>query len=339
MTMMLLLAALGCKKDAEDSAVEGDDTAVDDTSGGDDTGEESCEFKPSEFTPEDESSEVYYRTEMSVAFTGAVPSATFELALTDGTSPVLLTEEWADPADRVTLLSGAPLLPNSDYALSVTVCGQTYVNSFSTSSYGLPLDVTPEELLSRTYLIKLEDVKFVKPDNVATLIKTFLDMPILVNVQEVDGKEMVLVGAEGWIDSSGGVNQRKLRNQEDVPTWDFEGVDFSQPPYFRADSPGIVLVYDGIDIPVYDFHLEGTFSADASSFGGGRLWGLADTRNTAPLLNESDPNHVCDLVSSFGAECQPCPDEEVYCLFLQGEEITADEVVVKNGFERIVLEE
>ncbi len=338
MTMMLLLAALGCKKDADDSA-PGDDTSVDDTSGGDDTGEEVCEVKPSEFTPEDEAEAVYYRTEMSVAFTGPVSSATFELALSDGSSPVLLTEEWADPADRVTLVSGAPLLPDSDYALSVTVCGQTFVNSFSTSAYGTPLEVTPEELVERTYLIKLEDVKFVKPDNVAALIKTFLDMPILVNVQEVDGQDMVLVGAEGWIDGSGGVNQRKRRNEEDVPTWDFEGVDFAQPPYFAADSPGIVLVYDGIDIPVYDFHLEGTFSADASSFGGGRLWGLADTRDTAPLLNESDPNHVCDLVASFGAACEPCPDGEVFCLFLQGEEITADEVVVKNDFERIVLEE
>ena len=338
MTMMLLLAALGCKKDAEDTAV-GDDTSVDDTSVVDDTGEEACQVKPSEFAPEDEASEVYYRTEMSVAFTGAVSTATFELALADGTKPMILEEQWGDPADRVTLLSGTPLEPESDYALSVTVCGQTYVNTFSTSFYGKPLDVGPEELVERSYLIKLEDVKFVKPDNVATLIKTFLDMPILVNVQTVDGQDMTLVGAEGWIDSSGGVNQRKRRDSADVPTWDFEGVDFSQPPYFKADSPGIVLVYDGIEIPVYDFHLEGTFAADASSLGGGRLWGLADTRDTAPLLNESDPNHVCDLVASFGAECEPCPDGEVYCLFLQGEDITAEEVEVLNTFERITLEE
>lgn len=338
MTLMIVLAALGCNKDAEDTAVTDDTTVVDDT-GTDDTGEEACEIKPSEFTPEDEAEEVYYRTAMSVAFTGEVNSATFELAKADGSDPVLLEERWYDPADRVELLAGAPLEPSADYALSVTVCGSTYVNSFSTSAYGTPLEGEPQDLTARTYLIKLEDVKFVKPDNVATLIKTFLDMPILVNVQEVEGGEMLLVGAEGWIDGSGGVNQRKRRDQEDVPTWDFEGVEFGQAPFFSADSPGIVLVYDGLDIPVYNFHLEGTFAADGSSFGGGRLWGLADTRNTAPLLNETDPNHVCDLVGSFGAECEPCPDGEVFCLFLQGEEITADEVTVLNEFQRIVLEE
>ena len=93
MTMMLLLAALGCKKDAEDTAV-GDDTSVDDTSVVDDTGEEACQVKPSEFAPEDEASEVYYRTEMSMAFTGAVSAAT----TTSATSATLWQTEKVWPS-------------------------------------------------------------------------------------------------------------------------------------------------------------------------------------------------------------------------------------------------
>ncbi|MED5373267.1 MAG: hypothetical protein VX899_19770 [Myxococcota bacterium] len=332
MTLMLL-AALACKKD-EDPGVDDSNVVVDDTSS-DDTGQEVCEAKPAEVVPEDEADEVYHRDLVEIAFTQSVSGASFTLGTVDGLHSTEFREDWNDAGDRVTLVPGRPLEPDQYYLLEMDVCGTTYQSTFTTSDLGLGLVVGPEDLLERTYLISLDQVEFTKPENVAALVKTFLDMPLLVNIHEVDEGELFLVGAEGWIDGQGDVRQRKRRNEQDVPTWDFEGVDFTQAPYFSADSAGIVIVYDGVDIPISDFHLEGTLTSDGSAFGGGRLWGLADTRNTAPLLGESDPGHVCGLIEGFGAECEACPDGELYCLYIEGHEIYAEQVEVANEFERI----
>lgn len=328
--MALMLALVACKKDEvpTDDTSDTQDTAVntDDSADTQDTGEP-CTAKPSEFRPREDSTSHYYRDPVTVAFTQPVPGAEFTLTQVDPEAEVALTVEWADTMDRVTL-SPDPAFPgNASFSLDVTVCGATYTHAFGTSELGVPMEIPPEDVIGRVYAFELSEVDYVKPESVSGLVSTLLDLPVLIQPTALHEGNMTLLGSQGWVNNEGKYVQKERFKYEGenywVPTFDFEDVDFSAPPFYQGDSPEMVLVYEGVTISVYDFHLEGTFSADASYYGGGRIWGDVDTRNTAPLLESDDPNAFCDLLAGFGGACEACPDGEVYCFELEAENVTA----------------
>lgn len=330
--MTLVIALFACtNKDGTPPPLKGDSDPVVDT---DSDPPEECLAAPASFLPKDGEDAAYYRDPLQVTFTTPVPGAEFALRTTDdgeAHEPTLLPE-WNASNEQAELTVQGYLQPERDYALDVTVCDELYTNTFRTSEYGAPLTATQEELTGRTYLVELSSVDFTEPAGFGAFLGTFLDVPILIGVTDIDpdGTSLDLMGAQGRLKNDGTYTQKHTQTLDDglkywVPTWPFEGVDFNGAPYFSGDTSAIELRYDGAFVPVHDFHLEGTFAADGSSFGGGRLWGLGDTRDMAGLFGEADdPFYVCALVEGAGAECEVCPDTgEKTCLFLRGENVTA----------------
>jgi len=332
MTLLLLLA---CNKDEApvgDSSAPTDDTQENNADSGD---VEDCSTVPEEISPKDEAPNVYWRDTLRVGFTEPVSGVVFDLQSEGGDSGLeahdpALFETWNETSQIVELQVQGYLLPDRDYSLSITVCEQTYVSTFSTGSWGAPLEIDVDELVGRAYVVELNEVEFTEPAGFGSFLSLYLDVPILIGVQEISPDEttMQLLGAQGRLKNDGTYTQKYTETVDEekyyVATWPFEDVSFSD-PYFSGTADLIRLGYSGVEIPVHDFHLEGTFSADGTKFGGAVIEGLGDTRHMAPLFGEADdPNYLCDLVSGT-VSCEPCPDDgEPVCLFLRGENITAD---------------
>ena len=344
MTLLVLLACTGCR--GETDVVDDTDTSVtDDTDTADteDTGtQEPCDAKPSELFPADEADDHYVRDALEVLFTQPVSEAAFTITSADG---VEVDVPWEfNPSNEIAILT--PILePDTVYIWGIDVCDAQYEARFRTSEWGKPLQEDASALVDRTYVVELGDVEFTQPADLGNLLALYLDVPILIGVREMaeDTSTITLLGAQGFVDGQGVYRQRKKRSDEDgvqwwVPTWDFVDVRFDESPFFSGDATRIELMYSGAKIPVHDFHLEGTFSADMAQFGEARLWGLADTRELGSVIDDNADNPetvVCDLVESAGISCEPCPDDdEPYCLFLKGEDITA-EYVPDRVLERI----
>ena len=124
-----------------------------------------------------------------------------------------------------------------------------------------------------------------------------------------------LMGAQGYINNVSG----DVLQDTDYATWDFGEADFTGSPFFAA-SGETVFEYNTIEIPVYSFAIEGTFSADGTTIGGASFRGLGDTRNMGPLLKlGNDPGVTCELLEKYGLTCETCPDKEPYCLTIAGD--------------------
>ncbi|MCP4807832.1 MAG: hypothetical protein GY884_21015 [Proteobacteria bacterium] len=339
--MIALIALLACNKDDPsntDGTQPDDSDPVVETDSGD---VEECLVVPLEITPEDQDTGVYYRDKLVVSFTGPAPDASFTLATTDDGedhAPTLIPS-WNDSDEQATLTVQGYLQANRDYALTITVCDEAYTSTFSTDLYGGDLSEDRDQLVDRVYLVELDEVTFTEPEGFGAFISLYLDVPILIGVQAVepDGTAMDLIGAQGRLKNDGTYTQKYYQTidevQYHVPTWPFPDADFNGSPFFSGESEKIELRYDGAFVPVYDFHIEGTFAPDGSSFGGGRLWGLGDTADMASLFGEADdPYYVCELVAGAGAECEVCPESgEKTCLFLKGENITAEHLDYIEG--------
>lgn len=334
-SLLLLTACKGGKDEVVDDTGEPGDTEATDTE--DSSVEELCEAKPAQLWPEDESDDHYVRDDIQVLFTKPAAEATFTLKSVVGEESTDLDVTWEFNASDELATVDATLLSSTVYVLGIDVCDAHYESRFKTSAWGTPLAEDSQSLVDRTYVVELGDVDFVEPADIGNLLALYLDVPILLGVREVadDGSEFSMLGAQGFVDGQGVYRQRKKRTDAEgvkwtVPTWDFEAIDFSETPFFAGDASRIELAYSGQSIPVHDFHLEATLSEDGLSFGEGRLWGLADTRNLGQVIDSGadDPHAVvCDLVGGAGIECVPCPDDDApYCLFLRGEKITGKPV-------------
>ncbi len=87
----------------------------------------------------------------------------------------------------------------------------------------------------------------------------------------------------------------------------------------------------GYTVTVSQLSVTGTFSADATNFGGGTFSGELDVREIGvfleSLVGTDDPDTLCVTLSSFGADCETCSlDGEDYCLILEADQVTGEEV-------------
>jgi len=297
-----------------------DDTGT--TGGTDDTGTYTvpCEVALEETTPE-EGDEIFYRDPIELEFDGEATTAVITLTNADTSEAVSLdAPTWDNLDTEATLAPVDALNGNTNYTLSVTICDVTTEVNFATSSFGTPLTDGSATLNDRTYVVKLSEVTYTEPAGLGFVLAGTLTVPILVGVQAVQKNTIDLIGAEGIL-----ANEGYYYQNPNLDTWDFSDATWID-PFFSIDAESVSISYDDIDIPIYDFHLEGTFSPDASSIGGGKLWGLGDTRNMAGFVASTDPAAICDLLVLSGVYCEPCPsDKEPYCLYLKAEEIEADQ--------------
>ncbi|MFN7142852.1 MAG: Ig-like domain-containing protein [Myxococcota bacterium] len=305
----------GKPADTDDTGVGTDtDTGVDTDSG--DTSEP-CTASVLSTEPVTGATAVYYRDPLVVSFEGDGSAAT--LALTDaGGADVAFETTWADGGVQATLAT--VLAADTTYTLTVDVCGVETTTSFTTSSLGAPLTVGTADLLGRTFVFRLSDATITEPSFLDFVASTYLTVPLLISVTAADSTSLDLLGGLGVHENDGTYTQ-----MEGEETWDFPSGDFTEQPYFEAYSEYITITYDGLPIPIEQFHLSGTFTADGTQIQRGVASGLGDTRHMAPLLGKPADEYdaLCALAAGAGVMCEPCADGEPYCIYIVAEEITA----------------
>ncbi len=317
---IVLLALAACNKDKvdDDSAAVSDTDPVDtddtDTLTGD------CSATVLSSTPEDGDSDVYYRTVFTVSFDGDGQTDAAEFSVLDDVgNPADVTDVvWSDGGVQV--MFRADLAPSTAYQLGTTVCGVTTAASFVTNTIGTPIADGNASLAGRAYVTRLSDATIVDPAVLDPLLGQYLTVPLLFEVTAADDTTIDLLGALGYQEDDGSFTQLT-----DLPSWDFPAGDFTDTPYFFAQAASITILYGDIPIPLEDFTLEGSFTADGSQIVYGRATGLGDTRYLGALVNQPDvESAVCDLAGAMGVYCEPCADGEPYCLFIIAEDIEAD---------------
>lgn len=310
--LLVLIPLLGCTGKDTDTVETGDsstDTAVDDT------GPEPCVTTVIDIEPVDGDSAVYYREPLLVSFEGDGAAAVFTLTGPEGEVPVIAT--FGDGNVQASL--SAELAALTQYTLAVTICDVVTTSTFSTSSLGTALEFDPAELVGDTFQFSLADATITEPAFLEIVAGSQLTQPILIGVTAASSTAIDLVGGLGEaVDGT-------YEQLEGLPTWDFPEADFSEQPYFEAESDLVTILYGETPIPIEQFALSGTFTSDGSVMAEGRATGFGDTRYMADLVNRpaEDYGAVCEIAAAAGIYCTECSDGEPYCLYIVAENIQA----------------
>lgn len=284
-----LLIACGGKDGSETDDTDGDDTNP------------TCTNEITDSFPKDGTSDVYYRT--TIEFTLASVSGNESIKVTAGGEDVAGSTKTED--NRVVFTPATPLDPSTTYDVELDWdCGPTSL-SWTTSSIGSPTD--EGGLVGNAYALDIASGRFVKPPGVGPLIQQQLDRDILIGVTSASATEIEMMGA---LATSAGV--------QDVctPSIDFPvAADFSENPFFEVSANTLTIEVQGISITIDDLVVSGAFAADGSSIEGAILAGAIDTRALKDLLGTTEDDGVCELVSTFGVNCETCSDGSGdYCL-------------------------
>jgi hypothetical protein len=285
------------------------------------TVEPECDDQFVSWSPEDGESDWYWR-DRPTFFTETSDPTKYEVYLQDEDGVrVPTTMDWDDSGLSFTLNWDGYLAADKGYTIGMTDCQAFRTVGFRTSSLGQPLATTPGDLAGNTYLLDLVHADWVEPPVLGGLIALYFTDPILMGIRYADDDSIDLLAAPGKTDEFGVVTQNLA-----LQSWDFPLADFTGAPFLDAEAPQIELHYGDMDIPVYDFVYQATFSADATTLGGGVLSGVGDTRNLGALLYQEDnPSAVCDLAAGIGVRCDPCPTDGMpYCLHLRAEALKGE---------------
>ena len=160
------------------------------------------------------------------------------------------------------------------------------------------------------------------------LIGGLLDNKILIDLTSVINDQMSIRGAI----SEGATTDQDMCTET---LEEFPAADFSTSPYFEIPKEDVTLSVAGFTATIYGLEVTGTFSSDATYFGGGTLQGELDARQILPLLGDAGldaetPEEVCGLLLGFGVSCVECQsDSEPLCVRLVVERLVADETGVE----------
>lgn len=315
-TTVILAALAACNNNDKD---EGDKGGLGDTGwfGSDTTKPAVCEADLLSTVPAAGEAGWYWRDKPEI-FVQTASTTDYEAWLQDAAgNRIDTTLAWDETGLRAVVDWNGDLEASTDYVLTVTDCNGTTEVPFRTSALGTPLTIEPADLVGRTYLLDLVGADWHEPPLLGSIISSFFTAPVLLGVVYADPSRIDVVGAPGYIDNLG-----QIKQDLGAATWDFPMANFSDAPFIDLTAPRIELVYDdGCEarVPVTDFVLQGTFSADGTSIGGAVLSGIGDSRYLGCLLGDDDPAAVCNLAAPLGVECQPCggDPEERYCLYIE----------------------
>lgn len=317
--LFALLTIIGCSGEGTETDEDQIDTAdTDEDDSGDDVVEDNCDVLTlAETDPLHNEIGWFYRDTATFTFTDdASQQAIFSASNAGG--DIAMDASFDESGFNATVMpSSGEWVPNATYTLTASFCERTADVVFTTDSYGTPLSVEPADLTGNTYLIDLAGARYSEPAGIGAVIRLFLTDPIILGVETATADELALIGAQGRVvGSTGEVVQRKIEN---YPIFDFGVADFTAQPYFRATSTQTVFSFEGEDVVVHDFQIEGTFSSDGEIIGGASFTGLGDLRNLGKLLDlGDDPGAACEYLAALTIECEACPGGEEYCMTLTG---------------------
>lgn len=333
--MILLLANIfGCKPAVPEQGEKPITEDINDTGDTDEEPDEVTECDPSLNTNPINGYDVwFYRNPIELSFDEINVELSVSATDKDG-NDIPLTFEWNESYEQASVIpESGTWAGDNEYELSIQYCQNSTHLSFSTSRYGLPLEVDEEtgeqiELIGNTYKIDLGAAHYTHPPGVGTLLSQNITNPLLFGIGDIREDEIDFISALGVYDDFGQLFQAS------GGFWHFSNADFSESPYFNAYSEFLSIEYGTINIPIHHFRITGTFSADAGKIGYAHFEGLGDTREIGPALSSSmDEYAICDMLAGAGTECEICPGEtsgEAFCAFLAGEIL---ETFLLNNFE------
>ncbi len=292
--MIALLAVLGCTKDepgesATDCGIEVNPTSP--PAGGD----------------------FYSRGVIEVGLNDADDTATITMDGVDGSS-------WAsDDGKTMYFEPSASLSPSTAYSYTISTCTGESTVDFTTNELGTPMS-DPEAITGSVYNLDLQspDVRIVIPEGVGDVLKSYLEVSILMEVVDSSNGELEFLGAVAGDDGGQDVCTETLNFPEKA--------DFSEAPFFIIGPATTTISVAGYSVTIDDLEISGTFSSDGTWFGGGVLAGSVDTRPLAGLIgDDAGEDEVCNLVAGFGVSCIECPaDGEAYCLEIKAVGLTGE---------------
>jgi hypothetical protein len=236
-----------------------------------------------------------------------------------------------DPIDSPHTLdsdTGADTGTPDDTGDSPVDSAETGGDTGETADTGEPTDTTetaetgdsedggePDAREGVTFSIPLAGASITEPAGVGSIFATYIaDIALLTAATDIGGGDITLLS--GWsLEGS-----RPPAQDPCAPTWSATG-DFSSDPSFAVSGGETTLSVSGIAASLSDVELGGTWSSDGSTLLDVRLSGLLDTRDLDSLFG-GEEGAICDLMSSFGAVCEACPDGEDFCLQFTFEDMT-----------------
>jgi len=318
--LALCLGACKCNEDPEDSVPpEGDtdtdtDADTDTDTDADTDADTDCTAVVVETSPEDDATGWYYRDELEVLFSEA-SAGLASISLTDeGGDEVGASVSWQSSDFLAVVAADIPLDASSAYLMTVDVCDATTEVAFSTSAYGTALEAEAAALEHNTYVLDLSEVTFTEPENFELLLTMFGVAPLLVGVAQADDATITFFVAEGKKRSDG-----TYKMLDDGRFWWFDPADFTTAPYFSSQLDELSLEYEGAELPIKGFSLEGTFASDGSSIGGMTVAGVADTRYLSEAFGD-DELYYCDFMEDWGIHCIACDDGVETCIEILAED-------------------
>jgi len=258
--------------------------------------------------------DVYYRTPIRFTLTAEEDDAT--VAVTDASGAAVSGSTTVE-GTLVSWTGDDGFAPSTAYTAVLTYsCGDDTI-AFTTSTTGAPVG-DGSSLVGNVYALDIADGQWVQPPGVGGLLASQLgDTQILVSPQDVTAADITMIGGIG---SAGA-------QDECSPTIPFPAANFSD-PFFSIDAPELPLSIAGITINIKNLSLSGAFAPDGSRIQGATLGGQVDTSALGAAFGlGTDPDSVCQLVSTFGVSCEDCPDGSgTYCLTVYVDNVGADKV-------------
>lgn len=263
----------------------------------DDTAATTCEITVQSTLPTDGATGVPGDLDVEFDLSAADPTATI-------TGDVPGTTTALAGGTRLLWTPDAPLTADSTHTVTLDYCHGTIPISFTTSSYGQPLDGSVD-LVDGAWEVPLDGVTWVDPTGVGSLVASFGAAPLLFGVSHASGSSIDFRVA---IEDGATGAQDYCSRSFDIPGATLSGA------WFSVDAEQ--LSFDAFDTTViaYDVEVDGAFSSDGASIGGGRIRALLDLATVAGLISDtSTSDDVCELFGAMGATCSACPDDRNEC--------------------------
>jgi len=243
---------------ADTASEDSDDTGTDTDSGDTDTDTNgSCSATLSWQSPRDDEQNVSVTKVVTVRFSAAVAASDWALAVTGVTGTATLASNGLS----ATFTPSADLATDTDYALQITVCGDTTTTQFRTASG----PVGASTLEGRSYAVAYDDVTWVEPAGISSVLG-FLGQPfeyVLLNVEDIDETYETITASV-----SPGVtdNTAVVQDPCTAPTA-FDPADFAGNPVIEIGPADLTFDAAGTPVTVQGAYFKSVFIENGDAIG------------------------------------------------------------------------
>lgn len=312
------------------------DTVGDDDATGDDDTTPPVEIGSTD--PADGATDVYYRTDIRIVFTGVADD--IWITLVDGggsvVDGVITTEERATDGADYTVAAFDPfgdadepqLSPETDYTVTIEWADHAPVGvSFRTGMVGTPLDGPAAQVEGRDVRLDLASATFTEPPGMGSLYAEFFgEVNLILRVEELDAAAGTIRAVLGCAETTDeGLVQDLCQPTMEVPsgTW--------LNPYLQLGPMDISLVSGYYDnVPLLHATIGASFEPVDAMLQGGTLDGFQLIHDLG--MHPHEGNAACALLESLGIECVECPDGSgIDCIVLAARAMPGQDVQVSGA--------